>query len=37
MGYLDLPFHGDAEEGDKIHDEDGPENRDVEELEKRAA
>jgi hypothetical protein len=30
--YLDLPLHGDAEERDEVHDEDGPEDGDVEEL-----
>ena len=30
---LDLSLHGDAEEGDEVHHEDRPENRDVEELE----
>ena len=30
---LDLSLHRDAEEGDEVHDEDRPENRDVEELE----
>jgi len=33
---LDLSLHGDAEEGDEVHDEDGPEHRDVEEVEESA-
>ena len=35
--YLDLPLHGDAEEGDEVHDEDRPEHGDVENLEKGTA
>ena len=35
--YLDLSLHGDAEEGDEVHDEDRPEHRDVENLEKGTA
>ena len=35
--HLYLPLHGDAEEGDEVHDEDGPEDRDVENLEKGTA
>ena len=31
--YLDLPLHGDAEERDEVHDQDGPEDGDVEHLE----
>jgi hypothetical protein len=31
---LDLPLHRDAEERYEVHDEDGPEDRDVEQLEK---
>ena len=31
--HLDLSLHSDAEEGDEVHHEDRPENRDVEELE----
>jgi len=34
---LDLPLHSDAEEGDEVHDEDRPEHRDVENLEKGTA
>jgi hypothetical protein len=34
--HLDLPLHSDAEERDEVHDEDGPEDRDVEEVEERA-
>lgn len=34
--YLDLPLHGDAEEHDKVHDQDGPEHRDIERLEEGA-
>jgi len=30
---LDLPLHGDAKERDEVHDEDGPEHGNVEELE----
>lgn len=33
---LDLSLHGDAEEGDKVHDEDGPEHWDVEEVKESA-
>lgn len=29
---LDLPLHGDAEEHDEVHHQDGPEHRDVESL-----
>ena len=35
--HLDLSLHRDDEEGDEVHDEDGPEDRDVEELEEGAA
>ena len=35
--YLDLPLHSDAEKGDEVHDEDRPEHRDVENLEKGTA
>ena len=35
--YLDLSLHSDAEEGDEVHDEDRPEHRDVENLEKGTA
>ena len=35
--YLDLPLHSDAEEGNEVHDEDRPEHRDVENLEKGTA
>jgi len=34
---LDLSLHSDAEEGDEVHDEDRPEDRDVENLEKGTA
>ena len=34
--YLDLPLHGDAKERDEVHDEDGPEDGDVEEIEEGA-
>ncbi len=34
--HLDLPLHGDAEERDEVHDEYGPEDGDVEELEEGA-
>ena len=37
ISHLYLPLHGDAEEGDEVHDEDGPEDRDVENLEKGTA
>ena len=30
--YLYLSLHCDAEEGNEVHDQDGPEDRDVEEL-----
>lgn len=30
--YLDLPLHGDAEEHDEVHHQDGPEHRDIESL-----
>lgn len=33
---LDLPLHGDAEEHDEVHHQDGPEHRDIERLEERA-
>lgn len=29
---LDLPLHGDAEEHDEVHHQDGPEHRDIESL-----
>ena len=34
--HLDLPLHGDAKERDEVHDEDGPEDGDVEEIEEGA-
>ena len=37
FAHLDLSLHRDDEEGDEVHDEDGPEDRDVEELEEGAA
>ena len=37
LTHLYLPFHGDGEEDNEVHDEDGPEDRDVEELEEGAA
>lgn len=33
---LNLSLHGDPEEHDEIHDEDGPEDRDIEEVEESA-
>ena len=33
--HLDLALHGDGEEDDEVHDEDGPEHRHVQRLEKR--
>ena len=33
---FDLVFHGDREQSDEVDEEDGPEDRDVEEAEERA-
>lgn len=33
---LDLSLHGDAKQGDEVHDEDRPKHGDIEHLEKRA-
>ena len=35
--HLDLSLHSDAEEGDEVHDQDRPEHRDIEHLEKGTA
>ena len=35
--YLDLPLHGDAEECQEVHDQDGPEHGNVEQFEEGTA
>lgn len=36
VAYLDLPIHGDCKQGDKVHDQNGPEDGHVEQLEEGA-